>query len=97
MQLGAERVKTGVVHARNSGEMLKNIIASSEEVISIIRSISDSTNQQSQATTNMVANVEQMKQGTYQAVDRCNQAFDAAAQLDQKADALRKQISVFKT
>tara|TARA_B110000211_G_scaffold135467_1_gene155215 strand:+ start:3705 stop:4970 length:1266 start_codon:yes stop_codon:yes gene_type:complete len=97
MQLGAERVETGVVHARNSGEMLKNIIASSEEVISIIRSISDSTNQQSQATTNMVANVEQMKQGTYQAVDRCNQAFDAAAQLDQKADALRKQISVFKT
>ena len=97
MQLGAERVKIGVVHARNSGEMLKNIIASSEEVISIIRSISDSTNQQSQATTSMVANVEQMKQETYQAVDRCNQAFDAAAQLDQKADDLRKQISVFKT
>jgi methyl-accepting chemotaxis protein len=97
MQLGAERVKTGVVHARNSGEMLKNIIASSEEVIAIIRSISDSTNQQSEATSGMVANVEKMKQGTYQAVDRCNQAFDAATQLNQKADALRKQISVFKT
>jgi methyl-accepting chemotaxis protein len=97
MQLGAERVKTGVVHARNSGEMLANIMASSEEVISIIRSISDSTNQQSEATTSMVTNVEKMKQETYQAVDRCNQAFDAAAQLDQKADALRKQISAFKT
>jgi methyl-accepting chemotaxis protein len=97
MQLGAERVKTGVVHARNSGEMLANIMASSEEVISIIRSISDSTNQQSEATTSMVTNVEKMKLETYQAVDRCNQAFDAAAQLDQKADALRKQISAFKT
>lgn len=97
MKLGAERVDAGVVHARNSGEMLKNIIASSEEVISIIRSISDSTNQQSRATTNMVANVEQMKQGTHQAVDRCNEAFDAATLLDRKAEALRSQISVFKT
>ncbi len=76
--------------------MLKNIIARSEEVIAIIRSISDSTNQQSQATSSMVANGAQMKQGTYQAVGRCNQAFDAATQLDQKADALRRQISAFK-
>jgi methyl-accepting chemotaxis protein len=50
-----------------------------------------------QSNTETKHAIEQMKQGTYQAVDRCNQAFDAAAQLDQKADALRKQISVFKT
>jgi methyl-accepting chemotaxis protein len=97
MQLGAERVEAGVVHTRNSGKMLKNIITSSEEVISIIRSISDSTTQQSKATISMVASVEQMKQGTHQAVDRCNQAFEAATQLDLKADALRSHISAFKT
>jgi methyl-accepting chemotaxis protein len=61
--------------------MLKNIIISSDEVITIIRSISDSTNQQSKAVTDMVADVEKMKRGTYQAVDRCNEAFDAAVQL----------------
>ena len=96
MKSGSENVQLGAERAKKSGDVLENIIESSDNVIEMITAIAGSTEQQSQTASQMAEDIEQVAGNTEHTLGRCLQAYDAATLLNQKADSLKRHVSVFK-
>ncbi len=96
MNAGTQQVDVGVTKATQAGDALRQIVASAQDVATMIQSIAASAEQQSAAAEEVSSSVDSISQVTRQASEGTNQAATAAAQLSVKSEQLLQLVRRFK-
>ncbi|MEM8756246.1 MAG: methyl-accepting chemotaxis protein [Planctomycetota bacterium] len=91
-----ERVDEGVTLARTAGEALERIVAGSNNLQSVVESISAAAAQQSAASDEIARSTEAINAVTGESAQGASQAAQAATQLSQAAESLQSQVNRFK-
>ena len=96
MEAGSRQVEAGVGKATHAGQSLRQIVANSREVASMIQSIAAATEEQSATSEEVARNIEGIAAVTEQSRDGSQEAAQAAAQLSERAEQLQELVSRFK-
>ncbi len=96
MNAGTEQVGMGVKQAQEAGDSLREIVANSQVVADMIRSIAATAEQQSAASEEISRSIESINAVTSQAAEGANQSASASAQLSSKSEQLLRIVSQFK-
>ena len=97
MNSGTKEVATGVARAEQAGEALKQIVASAQDVSSMVQSIAAAAEQQSVASDEVGRNIVQISTVTEQTAAGTSEAAKAAHQLSERAERLKGLVGQFKT
>jgi len=96
MTTGTQQVEVGVEKANAAGVTLKGIVASANEVASMIQSIAAASEQQSSASEQISRSLESISSVTREATAGASQAAQASTELSSKAEQLRSMVARFK-
>ncbi len=97
MTAGTDQVRVGVEKAQRAGGSLKQIVASAQDVSTMIQAIAAAAEQQSAASEEVSRNMERISHVTRETTDATNQAATAASQLSERAETLQRLVGQFKT
>lgn len=96
MKEGKTRVDEGVCMADQAGEALREIVNSSSEVASGIRSIAATAEEQSAASADITQTIESINRITSSSTRGIEQASAAATMLCERAERLQQHVNQFK-
>jgi methyl-accepting chemotaxis protein len=96
MTTGTQQVEVGVEKANAAGITLKGIVASANDVASMIQSIAAASEQQSSASEQISRSLESISSVTREATAGASQAAQASTELSSKAEQLRSMVARFK-
>jgi methyl-accepting chemotaxis protein len=97
MQVGVERVGSGVVQAQATGGAISQVQAQAQQVVEAVSEITTALREQAAASTQIAQNVERIAQMAEQNNAAAATNADTARQLRQLAEALRDEVERFHT
>lgn len=96
MHGGTERVQEGVALSQRCGQSLNDIVASAQEVETMIKSIASAAEQQTEAGAQITQSAANIAEVTRQSGEGTSQAVEAAQNLSRQAENLHAFISRYK-
>jgi methyl-accepting chemotaxis protein len=96
IELGTQRVDTGVQLAGEAGSALERIVASTAQLSQMISDIAAAANQQSSTSNEISRNIEAINEVTREAAESTGQTAVAASELSRAAEQLQELVGRFK-